>query len=170
MVESAKRAGEGGTPVNFRSKKSRWVHSPAARVFRQVEGLAVGEGFGDVAAGDAGGAFEVGQGAGDAQHPVIAARREAQALGGALQRAWPAASGVAISSRRAPSASALVRMRRSAGSGIARALPGRAAATRRAISALVSAGGGRPRSAGDTAGTSMCMSMRSSSGPLRREV
>jgi hypothetical protein len=69
-----------------------------------------------VAAGDAGGAFEVGEGAGDAQHPVVAARREAQALGGALQEGLAGRPGVAISSRRAPSASALVRLRRSAGS------------------------------------------------------
>ena len=44
----------------------------------------------------------------------------------------------------------------------------RASATRSATSRLPSAGGGRMRSAAVTAGTSMCRSMRSSSGPDKR--
>ena len=65
----------------------------------------------------------------------------------------PGSSGVATRSSSSPSASALVR---TPGRCSARPGPARAAATRRATSALPSAGGGRVRSAADTPGTSTC--------------
>ena len=74
----------------------------------------------------------------------------------------PGVSGEACASSASPSSSALVR----GPSGPWRPRwSARAAATRAATSADPSAGGGRVRSAALTAGTSICKSMRSSSGP-----
>ena len=68
----------------FRSVRSD--HELPAGAVRQVEGAAVGERLGDVVARHRRGAFEIGQGARHPQYPVIAARRQHQPLGGALQQ------------------------------------------------------------------------------------
>jgi hypothetical protein len=54
---------------------------------------AEGEGLGDVGAVDLGLAVQVGDGAGDAQHPVVAARGQLQALGGAKEELAPGGIG-----------------------------------------------------------------------------
>ena len=60
-------------------------------------------------AADCVGAVEVGERARDAQHAVIAARRQPHGLGGIAQQLSPPASGRATSSSTAAGASALVR-------------------------------------------------------------
>ena len=61
--------------------------------FGERAGAPVAQRLGDVAAQDAGSAFEIGEGARDPQHAVIAARRQPQPFGGAHQQVAPAALG-----------------------------------------------------------------------------
>ena len=113
---------------------------------------AVAERLGDVDPADLLGAGEVGDGSGDAQHAVEAARRQAHRrrrvgeqlaprLVGRRDPVEQFAVGLGVGARRPCRCSA-------------RPGPARAAATRRATSALPSAGGGKVRSAADTPGTS----------------
>ena len=60
--------------------------SGTGSAFGQGSLSAITQGFGNVTAADDGRTFEVGERAGDTHHPVIAARRKTQPVGGANQQ------------------------------------------------------------------------------------
>ncbi len=114
------------------------------------------------------GAIKIGEGARDAQYAVVAAGGEPHRVGGFAQQRHPLASGRATSSSTAPDTAALLRTCGKPIAAYRATWRSRASATRSAISRLPSAGGGRIKSAAVTAGTSICRSMRSMSGPEMR--
>jgi hypothetical protein len=122
-----------------------------------------------VAAGDDCHTFEIGEGAGDPHDSMIATRRQPQPFGRAHQQrpALGIGGGNLVEQRAVDlgiGADAMILGQ----IGIARRLAPAAAATRLATAALPSVGGGSAKSAAETAGTSMCRSMRSSNGPDKR--
>ena len=117
-------------------------------------------------AADLVGAVEVGERARHPQHAMIAARGEPHGVGGVAQQRKPAG----VRPRhvfRAPGPAPPHWCARAAGRSRHSARPAWHGRARRAAatSRLPSVGGGRMRSAAVTAGTSMCRSMRSISGP-----
>ena len=129
---------------------------------------AIRQRLGEMHAADFVGAVEIGERARDPQHAMIAARREPHRVGGfAQQREAARVRPGHIFQHRARDRRIAADVRQS-DRGITRGLPLAGGATRSATSRLPSAGGGRMRSAAVTAGTSMCRSMRSSSGPEMR--
>ena len=125
-------------------------------------------GFGNMDAGDPSLAVEIGKGARHTQSAVIARALKPSASAASCKSVRPAESGAAISSSRLPSQSALVRARGCLSAAKRSAWIARAAATRARTSALPSDAAGSTRSAAETAGTSICRSIRSSSGPEMR--
>ncbi len=111
---------------------------------------------------------EIGERAGNLQDAVITAGGEFQFLRRIPQKLHAGGIGAAKSSMSAVEQRALVEISGRPASAKRRICRSRAIATRAATVALDSAGRGRMRSAAETAGTSMRISMRSISGPEMR--
>ena len=129
---------------------------------------AIAERLGDVDAGDACLAVEIGKRAGDTKRPVIAACAQAERVGGLAEKRAPGVVRRGDIFEQAPVAIGIGAGARMFQRGEALGLDGAGRSDRARTSALPSEAAGSTRSAALTAGTSICRSMRSSSGPEMR--